>query len=87
MLVGVSFELVQEATLLVVQVSRHEDVDEDPLVAAAVPLQHGHASAAEDDDLARLRPRLQLELLLPSSVGTVSVAPSAACVKVRSTVA
>ena len=58
-------ELAQEATLLVAEVARYEDVDEDPLVAAATPLQDGHATARQDDDLARLRPGRQLELLLP----------------------
>ena len=64
-LVGMLVELAQKAALLVAEVARYEDVDEDPLVAAAAPLQDGHATAAEDDDLARLRPRRQLELLLP----------------------
>ena len=41
-----------------VELPRYEDVDEDPLVAAAAALQHGHAAAAQDDDLARLRARL-----------------------------
>src|SRR3954447_8038250 len=64
-LVGALVELAQEAALLVVEVVRHEDVDKDPLVAAAVALQDRHAAPAQDDDLARLRPRRQLELLLP----------------------
>ena len=57
-------ELPQEPPLLVAQPPRHEDVDQDPLVAAATALQHGHAAAAQDDDLARLRPGRQLELLV-----------------------
>ena len=42
--------------------------------------------AAQYANLARLRPRLEFELDVPSSVGIVTVAPSAACVMVRSTV-
>src|SRR2546430_6065296 len=63
--VGAVVELAQEAALLVVEVARHEHVDEDPLVAAPASLQHRHAAAVQDDDFARLRPRRQLELLLP----------------------
>src|SRR4051812_41320758 len=64
-LVGALVELAQEAALLVVEVVRHEHVDQDPLVAVTASLQNRHAAAVQDDDLARLRPRRQLELLLP----------------------
>src|SRR4051812_6688425 len=64
-LVGALVELAQEAALLVVEVARHEHVDQDPLVAVTASLQNRHAAAVQDDDLARLRPRRQLELLLP----------------------
>ena len=47
----------EQAALLVAEVARHEDVDEDALVAAAEALQDRHAAAAQDDDLAGLRPR------------------------------
>src|SRR5213083_2312793 len=65
-----ALELVEEpfglaVGAVVVELARHEHVDEDPLVAAAASLQHRHAAAVQDDDLARLRPRRQLELLLP----------------------
>src|SRR5579871_1782238 len=52
-LVRVPVELVEQAALLVAQVARDEDVDEDALVAAAEALEHRHALAAEDDDLSR----------------------------------
>ena len=43
---------------------RHEHVHEDALVAAAATVQDGHSPTIQDDDLAGLRPRRQLELLL-----------------------
>ena len=56
------------------------------MVAGAEALEHGHPAAAQDADLAGLGTGRELERLSPSSVGTVIVAPSAACVIVRSTV-
>ena len=66
-LVAELVELAQQAALLVGEPARHANVHEDPLVAPApaTALQDRHAAAVEDDDLARLRPRRQLELLLP----------------------
>jgi hypothetical protein len=62
--VGLLLELAQQAPLLLVQPVGHEDVDEDALVAAPEAVQHGHAAAAKGDDLPRLRPGPELELLL-----------------------
>ena len=56
------------------------------MVAAAEALQHRHAPAAQDADLARLRPGVELELdLAVERRRRATVAPSAACVIVRST--
>ena len=57
------------------------------MVAAAEALQHRHPAAAQHADLARLRARPGSRARRrPPSVGTCTVAPSAACVIVRSTV-
>ena len=48
-----------------VSAARDGDVDEHAVVAAAEALQHGHPLSAQHPDLARLRPRLELELDRP----------------------
>src|SRR5205823_10646683 len=58
---GTALELLQEPSLLIRQPARHEDVHEDAVVAPPKPLEHGHAAAAQDAELAGLRPRLELE--------------------------
>ena len=60
--VGVLLELLEQPPLLRREPARHGDVDEDPLVAAAEALQHGHPLALEHADVARLRPGVELEL-------------------------
>ena len=60
--VGVLLELLEQPPLLLRQAARHGDADQDPLVAAAEALQYGHPLALEHADVARLRPRLELEL-------------------------
>src|SRR5579862_9566013 len=63
-LVGVPVEFLEQAPLLVGQMARDDDVHEHALVAASVPVKHGHAFAAEHHDRAGLRPRVELELLV-----------------------
>ena len=80
-------ELLEEAALLLGQAPWHGDVHQDALVSAAEALEHRQPLAAQNADLAGLRPRLEAQApSSPSSVGTDTVAPSAACVSVRSTV-
>src|SRR5439155_2562076 len=57
-------ELIEEAPLLLGQVARDGDVDEQALVAAATSLQDRHAAPAEDADLAGLGAGLELDLEL-----------------------
>src|SRR5207302_10185560 len=57
-------ELLEQPALLVVEVARHEDVDQDAVVAAPEALENRHPPSAQDDDLSRLRPRLQRDLLV-----------------------
>src|SRR5207253_1957028 len=62
LVVGGAREPLQQVALLLVQLPRHSNVDEDAVVAAAEPLEHRHPATAEDADFAGLRPRLELEL-------------------------
>src|SRR4051794_9638742 len=55
-------ELLEQPPLLVRQPMRHRDIDEHAMVAAAEALQHRHAAAGQDADLAGLRPGGELEL-------------------------
>src|SRR5581483_3668031 len=55
-------ELPQQPPLLVRQPPGHRDVDEQLQVPAAATLEDRHALAAEDADLAGLRPGLEREL-------------------------
>ena len=78
-------EFLEQPALLVRQVPRNGDVDEHPVVAATAALQHGHPLAAQNADLARLGSGLELELDVALERRHRTVAPSAACVIVRST--
>src|SRR4051794_456134 len=69
LLVGVRVEFLQQPSLLIAQVPRHEDVHEYALVAAAETLQHGHAPAAQLEDLTRLRARREFVLDVPVERG------------------
>src|SRR4029079_17233131 len=50
-LVARTLELAEQPALLLVQLSRHPDVDENALVSASEALEHGHAPAAQHLDL------------------------------------
>jgi len=63
LVVGELVELLEEAALLRGDLSRHCDIDEYPVVAAPETLEDGHALATEHANLARLRARVELELL------------------------
>src|SRR5439155_23218284 len=55
-------ELAEQATLLVAQAMRNDDVDEEAVVATPEALEDGHAPASQHADLSGLRSRLELEL-------------------------
>src|ERR671936_190430 len=55
-------KLVEEAPLLVRQVAGNGDVDEQPVIAPPEPLENGHTPTAQDADLARLCPGLEVEV-------------------------
>ena len=77
-------ELAQQLGLLAVELGGHDDVDVHHAgrlaVDAAVGAQPRHALAAQRAHGARLGARLDVQLLGPDSVGSGSVAPSAAAV-------
>ena len=79
-------ELLQQPALLLRQLAGDGDVDEHALVAAAEALQHRQPAAAQDAHLPGCVPGSNVSSVSPSSVGTATVAPSAACVNVRSMV-
>src|SRR5215211_7516038 len=60
-----ALELLEQAALLVVQLPRHRHVDQDPVVAAAEPLEHGHAPPSQHADLAGLGAGRKLEVFVP----------------------
>src|SRR5262249_48405864 len=59
-----TLELLEQHALNVRELRRHEDVHEHSLIPAAESLQRRKAAPAQDDDLSRLRARLERELCL-----------------------
>ena len=57
-----ALELLEQLPLLLAEATRHGDVHEHALVAAAEALQHRHAAPAEHAHLAGLRARRELDL-------------------------
>ena len=62
-LVAQLLELVEEPALVIGEAARDGDVHEHAMVAVAEALQHRHALAAKDADVAGLGAGLELELL------------------------
>ena len=76
-------ELAQQLPLALAELGRHHDVDDHVEVAAARAAQARNAQAAQADLVAGLGARPgRRPPRSPSTVGTVSVAPRAACGKV-----
>ena len=73
-------QLLEQVALLLAQPARDLHVDDDPQVAAAGGAEAGHAMAAQRDAPRRAACRARLDRDGSSSVGTSSVAPSAASV-------
>lgn len=75
-------ERAEQVLLLFRQVFRHLDVDLYAQIAACFAVDARYALALERKDRAVLRPLGDVNSALPSSVGTVTLAPSVASAKV-----